>query len=57
MDAKGRVVLPKSVMRALGVAQSDAIVFVKDKRRVYIRSVKGDVWQQQQTKAEDLEKK
>ena len=56
VDAKGRVVLPKSVMRALGVAQSDAIVFVKDKRRVYIRSVKGDVWQQQ-TKAEDLEKK
>ena len=57
VDAKGRVVLPKSVMRALGVSQSDAIVFVKDKRRVYIRSVKGDVWQQQQTKAEDLEKK
>lgn len=56
VDAKGRVVLPRSVMRALGVAQSDAIVFVKDKRRVYIRSVKGDVWQQQ-TKAEDLEKK
>lgn len=44
VDAKGRVVLPKSVMLALGVAQSDAIVFVKDKRRVYIRSVKGDVW-------------
>ena len=37
VDAKGRVVLPRSVMRALGVAQSDAIVFVKDKRRVYIR--------------------
>lgn len=57
VDAKGRVVLPKSVMLALGVAQSDAIVFVKDKRRVYIRKVEGDVWQQQQTKAEDLEKK
>lgn len=56
VDAKGRVVLPKSVMRALGVAQSDAIVFVKDKRRVYIRKVEGNVWQQQ-TKAEDLEKK
>lgn len=56
VDAKGRVVLPKSVRGALGVAQSDAIVFVKDKRRVYIRSVKGDVWQQQ-TKAEDLKKK
>lgn len=57
VDAKGRVVLPKSVMLALGVAQSDAIVFVKDKKRVYIRKVEGDVWQQQQTKAEDLEKK
>ena len=57
VDAKGRVVLPKSVMLALGVAQSDAIVFVKDKRRVYIRKVEGDVWKQQQTKAEDLEKK
>ena len=58
VDAKGRVVLPKSVMRALGIAQSDAIVFVKDKRRVYIRKAEGnDVWQQQQTKAEDLEKK
>ena len=57
VDAKGRVVLPRSVMRALGIAQSDAIVFVKDKRRVYIRKVEGDVWQQQQTKAEDLEKK
>ena len=57
VDAKGRVVLPSSVMRALGVSQSDAIVFVKDKRRVYIRKVEGnDVWQQQ-TKAEDLEKK
>lgn len=57
VDAKGRVVLPRSVMRALGVSQSDAIVFVKDKRRVYIRKVEGnDVWQQQ-TKVEDLEKK
>lgn len=57
VDAKGRVVLPKSVMLALGVSQSDAIVFVKDKRRVYIRKVEGDVWKQQQTKVEDLEKK
>lgn len=58
VDAKGRVVLPKSVMRALGVvAQGDAIVFVKDKRRVYIRKAKGnDIWQQQ-IKGEDLEKK
>ena len=57
VDAKGRVVLPKSVIRALGVAQGDAIVFVKDKRRVYIRKTKGnDVWKQQ-IKGEDLEKK
>ena len=55
VDAKGRVVLPKSVMRALGVAKSDAIVFVKDKRRVYIRKVEGnDVWQVTQ---EDPKKK
>ena len=55
MDAKGRVVLPKSVMRALDVAQSDAIVFMKDKRRVYIRKVEGnDVWQVTQ---EDQKKK
>ena len=54
VDAKGRVVLPREVRKVLG---ADTIVFVKDKRRVYIRSVKGDVWQQQQTKAEDLEKK
>lgn len=55
VDAKGRVVLPKSVMRALGVAQGDAIVFVKDKRRVYIRKAKGnDVWQVTQ---EDQKKK
>ena len=54
VDAKGRVVLPREVRKVLG---TDTIVFVKDKRRVYIRSVKGDVWQQQQTKAEDLEKK
>lgn len=55
VDAKGRVVLPRSVMRALGVAKSDAIVFVKDKRRVYIRKVEGnDVWQVTQ---EDPKKK
>ena len=55
VDAKGRVVLPRSVMRALGVAKSDAIVFVKDKRRVYIRKVEGnDVWQVTQ---EDQKKK
>ena len=57
MDAKGRVVLPREVLKVLGANTDSAIVFVKDKRRVYIRSVKGDVWQQQQTKAEDLEKK
>lgn len=43
VDAKGRVVLPKEVRKVLGVDKS-TIVFVKDKRRVYIRSVKGDVW-------------
>ena len=60
MDAKGRVVLPRSVRGALHIDDSNSatIVFVKDKRRVYIRKVEGnDVWQQQQTKAEDLEKK
>ena len=59
VDAKGRVVLPRSVRGALSIGNDGkaTIVFVKDKRRVYIRSVKGDVWQQQQTKAEDLEKK
>ena len=57
VDAKGRVVLPREVRKVLGANTDSAIVFVKDKRRVYIRSVKGDVWQQQQTKAEDLEKK
>ena len=57
VDAKGRVVLPREVRKVLGTNTDSAIVFVKDKRRVYIRSVKGDVWQQQQTKAEDLEKK
>ena len=57
VDAKGRVVLPLEVRKVLGANTDSAIVFVKDKRRVYIRSVKGDVWQQQQTKAEDLEKK
>lgn len=60
VDARGRVVLPKSVRCALRLDDSNdgkaTIVFVKDKRRVYIRSVKGDVWQQQ-TKAEGLEKK
>lgn len=55
VDAKGRVVLPREVRKVLGVDKA-TIVFVKDKRRVYIRSVKGDVWQQQ-TKVEDLEKK
>ena len=57
VDAKGRVGLPREVRKVLGANTDSAIVFVKDKRRVYIRSVKGDVWQQQQTKAEDLEKK
>ena len=57
VDAKGRVVLPREVRKVLGANTDSAIVFVKDKRRVYIRSVKGDVWQRQQTKAEDLEKK
>lgn len=59
VDAKGRVVLPKSVRGALSIGNDGkaTIVFVKDKRRVYIRKVEGnDVWQQQ-TKAEDLEKK
>lgn len=57
MDAKGRVVLPRSVRSALRLDGNDsAIVFVKDKRRVYIRKVEGnDVWQQ--TAVEDLEKK
>lgn len=60
VDAKGRVVLPKSVRGALSIGNDGkaTIVFVKDKRRVYIRNVEGnDVWQQQQIKAEDLEKK
>ena len=58
VDAKGRVVLPRSVRGALSIGNDDkaTIVFVKDKRRVYIRKVEGNVWQQQ-TKAEDLEKK
>lgn len=54
------MVLPKSVRGALSIGNDGkaTIVFVKDKRRVYIRKVEGnDVWQQQQTKAEDLEKK
>lgn len=60
VDAKGRVVLPRSVRGALRLDDGNraTIIFVKDKRRVYIRKVEGnDVWQQQQTKAEDLEKK
>ena len=59
VDEKGRVVLPKSVRGALSIGNDGkaTIVFVKDKRRVYIRKVEGDVWQQQQTKVEDLEKK
>ena len=57
VDVKGRVVLPREVRKVLGANTDSAIVFVKDQRRVYIRSVKGDVWQQQQTKVEDLEKK
>ena len=59
VDEKGRVVLPKSVRGALSIGNDGkaTIVFVKDKRRVYIRKVEGnDVWKQQ-TKAEDLEKK
>lgn len=59
VDAKGRVVLPRSVRGALSIGNDGkaTIVFVKDKRRVYIRKVEGnDVWQQQ-TKAEGLEKK
>ena len=58
VDAKGRVVLPRSVRSALRLDSNDsAIVFVKDKRRVYIRKVEGnEVWQQQ-IKGEDLEKK
>lgn len=56
VDAKGRVVLPRSVRSALRLDGKATIVFVKDKRRVYIRKVEGnDVWQQ--TKVEDLEKK
>ena len=58
VDAKGRVVLPKSVRGALHLSDADsAIVFVKDKRRVYIRKVEGNVWQQQQTKVEDPKRK
>ena len=55
MDAKGRVVLPREVRKVLG-ANNDGkatIVFVKDKRRVYIRSVKDDridVWQDRKKK-------
>ena len=60
VDAKGRVVLPRSVRSALRLDSNDGkatIVFIKDKRRVYIRKVEGnEVWQQQ-IKGEDLEKK
>lgn len=55
MDAKGRVVLPREVRKVLG-SNNDGkatIVFVKDKRRVYIRSVKDDridVWQDRKKK-------
>lgn len=49
VDAKGRVVLPREVRKVLGMDKS-TIVFVKDKRRVYIRSVKGDVWQDPEKK-------
>lgn len=59
VDAKGRVVLPRSVRSALHLDSDggkSVIVFVKDKRRVYIRKVEGnEVWQQ--IKGEDLEKK
>lgn len=50
VDAKGRVVLPRSVRSALRLDSNDsAIVFVKDKRRVYIRKVeKNDVWRTQE---------
>lgn len=57
VDAKGRVVLPKSVRGALSIDNDGkaTIVFVKDKRRVYIRKVEGnDVWQVTQ---EDPKKK
>lgn len=57
VDAKGRVVLPKSVRGALSIGNDGkaTIVFVKDKRRVYIRKVEGnDVWQVTQ---EDPKKK
>lgn len=58
VDAKGRVVLPRSVRSALRLDGKATIVFVKDKRRVYIRKVEGnEVWQQQRIKGEDLEKK
>lgn len=53
VDAKGRVVLPKSVRDALRIGNDGkaTIVFVKDKRRVYIRSIRNDnidVWQMQE---------
>lgn len=57
VDAKGRVVLPRSVRGALSIGNDGkaTIVFVKDKRRVYIRKVEGnDVWQVTQ---EDPKKK
>lgn len=54
VDAKGRVVLPRSVRSALHLDSDggkSVIVFVKDKRRVYIRSIRNDnidVWQMQE---------
>lgn len=53
VDAKGRVVLPRSVRDTLRISDDGkaTIVFVKDKRRVYIRSIRNDnidVWQMQE---------
>ena len=38
VDAKGRVVLPREVRKALNLDDKSKIVFVKDKRRIYIRN-------------------
>lgn len=38
VDAKGRIALPKEVRKALKLDGESAVVFVKDKRRVYIRN-------------------